>query len=140
MDILESDVAVSTFCAFMVGLAEWAGTATQLLDELTAFIRKPEREAEAAHRQAVEDGKWGDTLEEQARWNRALREARDRSRETLSGKRWPKKPHFLTGRLRKVGPQLRRAGIAIEWPAGHNNARIITIINTSPRTFAKTAS
>jgi hypothetical protein len=140
VDVLESDAAVATFCAFMADLEQWSGTATQLLEELTAFVRRPEREAEAAHRDAVERGKCGDTFADQARAATLLREARDRVRETLSGRRWSKKPHFLTGRLRKCGPQLRRVGISITWPMGHHYGRIVTILKTSPRSSAKTAS
>ena len=36
---------------------------------------------------------------------------------------WPKNPQVLSGRLKKVGPQLRKIGIAITWPTGRRQGR-----------------
>jgi hypothetical protein len=139
VDVLEGDAAVSAFRTFMDDKIQWEGTATELLDELVNIVKRPEREAEAAHAIAADahGGKYdGDT----ARLAQALREARDKVRQTLNSKGWPKKPHFLTGRLRKVGPQLRRAGIRIDWPLSHNHGRLITVVNGAPHSYAEAAS
>ena len=141
VDVLEGDTAVSVLRAFVDDKTEWSGTATQLLDELVNIVKRPEREAETEHAAAVAAAtamgrKYDDDA---ARLAAILREARDKVRETL-GKGWPKKPHFLTGRLRKVGPQLRRAGIRIDWPLSHKHGRNITIVNVAPHTYAAAAS
>jgi hypothetical protein len=141
VDVLEGDTAVSVLRTFMDDKIRWEGTATRLLDELVNIVKRPEREAEAEHAAAVAAAmamgrKYDDDA---ARRAAILRAARDKVRETL-GKGWPKKPHFLTGRLRKVGPQLRRAGIRIDWPAAHLRARIIAITNVAPHTYSESAS
>jgi len=141
VDVLESDTAVSTLRVFMGDKPKWEGTATQLLDALVNIVRQPEHAAEAEHAAAVEIAVTMGIKHDAdvARLAQALREARDKVRETL-GKGWPKRPHFLTGRLRRVGPQLRRAGIRIEWPTAHLHARIISVTNTSCRKNGKSAS
>jgi hypothetical protein len=141
VDVLESDTAVSTLRVFMGDRPKWEGTATQLLDALVNIVRQPEHAAEAEHAAAVEIAVTMGIKHDAdvARLAQALREARDKVRETL-GKGWPKRPHFLTGRLRRVGPQLRRAGIRIEWPTAHLHGRIITVTNTSCRKNGKSAS
>jgi hypothetical protein len=141
VDVLEGDAAVSVLRAFMDDKTDWSGTATHLLDELVTIVKRPEREAEAEHAAAVEIAVTMGTKHDAdvARLAAILRQARDKARETL-GKGWPKRPHFLTGCLRKVGPQLRRAGIRIEWPTAHLRARIITITNVAPHTYAESAS
>jgi hypothetical protein len=44
---------------------------------------------------------------------------------------WPKSPQVLSGRLKKVGPQLRKIGIAITWPTGRRQGRKISITTHS---------
>jgi hypothetical protein len=53
-DVLENDAAVSALRAFMDDKREWRGTATQLLYELVNIVKRPEREAEAAHTISIE--------------------------------------------------------------------------------------
>jgi hypothetical protein len=55
---------------------------------------------------------------------------------------WPKNPQVLSGRLKKVGPQLRKIGIAITWPAGRRHGRKISISTHSggPRENASSPS
>jgi hypothetical protein len=120
-DVLEADVAVSAFRAFIADRDQWTGTITELLEALVEHIRTPERDAASMHRKAVGDR----DPDAQILTVAALREAQQRTRDLMSAG-WPKKPHVLSGRLKKSGPQLRKIGIAIEWPTNHHR-RIITI-------------
>jgi hypothetical protein len=121
-DVIEAETAASVFRRFMAEKGKWEGAATDLLAELVAFVKRPVREAEAAHARAVRDK---DDVERE-KTSAVLREARETSRDTL-GDRWPKAPHALTGKLKRASPALSNAGIRIEWPVSHNKARIIRI-------------
>jgi hypothetical protein len=123
-DVIDSDKAVSTLRAFMVERDQWKGTATELLEALAAFVKQPQRDAEAKREAALFDPKAQSYAEAQ------LREAREKVRETL-GKGWPGNPRALSGRLKKAGPALRQIGVAIAWPTHHGDARIITIASSS---------
>ena len=103
----------------MIERGEWTGTATQLLVELVAYVRRPVREAEAAYAKATEAGKYADRAEvEKAAAD--LREAREKARDTL-GEGWPKAANALSGKLKRASPALRKAGIVIEWPTRHDD-------------------
>ena len=95
-DVIEADVTVSTFRAFMADREEWKGTATELLAALVEHVKEPERNAAAAHRAALDER----DFDMQSRSTGALREAQQRSRDILTAG-WPKKPHVLSGRLRR---------------------------------------
>ena len=123
-DVIDSDKAVSTLCAFMAGRSRWEGTATNLLEALVAFVKQSLRDAEGELDPAIFDPK------AQSRAEAKLREAREKVRETLA-KDWPGNPRALSGRLKKAGPALRQIGVAIEWPNRHGEARIITIRSSS---------
>ena len=123
-DVIDSDKAVSTFCAFMAGRSRWEGTATNLREALVAFVKQSLRDAEGELDPAIFDPK------AQSRAEAKLREAREKVRETLA-KDWPGNPRALSGRLKKAGPALRQIGVAIEWPNRHGEARIITIRSSS---------
>jgi hypothetical protein len=43
------------------------------------------------------------------------------------GEGWPKAANALSGRLKRAAPALRKAGIAIEWPARHDGPKIVNI-------------
>ena len=108
---------------------EWNGTATQLLAELLAYVRRPVREAEAVHAKATEAGKYADRAEvERAAAN--LREARETARDIL-GEGWPKAANALSGKLKRASPALRKAGIVIEWPTRHDGPKTIKITLTA---------
>jgi hypothetical protein len=136
-DVLEADVAVSTFRDFMAEQGAFEGTMTELLTALTERVRKPEREATEKHRNAVAAG---DT-DLQVLTAAKQREAQQSVRDVMSSG-WPKNPQVLSGRLKKVGPQLRKIGIAITWPTGRRHGRKISIATHSggPRGNASSAS
>jgi hypothetical protein len=121
-DVLDADVAVSTLRAFMAERNTWEGTATELLAALVERVRKPERDAAEAHRKAIADR----DLDLQVLTATKLREAQQGVRDVLNSG-WPKKPQVLSGQLKKVGPQLRKIGIAITWPTGRRQGRRIFI-------------
>ena len=98
------------------------GTATELLAALTERVRKPERDAAEAHRKAVAER----DQDLQVLTAAKLREAQQGVRDVMSSG-WPKKPQVLSARLKKVGPQLRKIGIAITWPTSHHGRRKISI-------------
>jgi hypothetical protein len=108
-DVIEGEQAASVFRRFMAERVKWEGTATELLAELVAFVRRPVREAEAAHAQAVKDK--DDVAKEKTA--AALREARESARDIL-GNGWPKAPNALTGKLKRASPALRNAGLRVE--------------------------
>jgi hypothetical protein len=122
-DVIDSDKAVSTLCAFMARRDRWEGTATNLLEALVAFVKQPQRDAEAESEAAIFDPK------AQSRAEAKVREAREKAKETL-GKGWPRNARSLSGRLKKAGPALRQIGVAIQWPTRHGDARIITITSS----------
>jgi hypothetical protein len=119
-DVIDSDKAVATVRAFMVGQDRWKGTATELLEALVAFVKQPQRDAEAEREAALFDPK------AQSHTEAKLREAREKTKETL-GKGWPGNARSLSGRLKKAGPALRQIGVAIEWPTRHGDACILTV-------------
>ncbi len=142
-DVLSGDPIAAVFEEFMEGKLEWEGTATKLLAELEAIVRKPERLAEMALALAKNEARRGSKIpdglrtdaekaEDEAAVRRvatsttALKEAREHVRDTLGG-RWPKAANALSGRLRKIGPQLRGAGIEISWPTGHRDGKVLKI-------------
>jgi hypothetical protein len=134
-EVIEGDNAVATFVAFMAMRGgEWKGTATQLLEELAAFVHAPERLAEAelaeAEAESAASAKAFDTERQirTGRWRKHARaklaDARIKARETLD-KGWPKRPQFLVGRLKSAGDALRKTGIEIVWPSRHGEQKII---------------
>ena len=127
-DVIEGEQAASVFRRFMAEHEKWEGTATQLLADLVAFVRRPVREAEAAHAQAVKDK--DDIAKEKTA--AALREARETARDIL-GDHWPKAPNALTGKLKRASPALRNAGVRVDWPTTHGEAKIIKITTTAPK-------
>jgi hypothetical protein len=125
-DVIESDKAAFQLRLFMIQRGEWSGTATQLLVELAAHVRRPVREAEAVHAMATEARKYADRAEvEKAAAD--LREAREKARDTL-GEGWPKAANALSGKLKRASPALRKAGIVIEWPTRHDGPKTIKIM------------
>jgi hypothetical protein len=151
-DVLADDPITAVFEEFMADKREWKGTSTVLLRELETIVRRPEREAEIAHALAKNEasntskntgGKAYESLrtdEEKAKEREVtqkvaealadLKEARERVHDIL-GVRWPKAPNALSGRLRKLGPQLRDAGILIVWPTCHGDEKVLKISNVS---------
>jgi putative DNA primase/helicase len=124
-DVIESDKAAFQLRLFMIDRGEWNGTATQLLVELAAYVRRPVREAEAAYAKATDAGKYADRADvEKAAAD--LREAREKARDTL-GEGWPKASNALSGKLKRASPALRKAGIVIEWPTRHDGPKAIKI-------------
>jgi Toprim domain len=121
-DVLEADVGVSTFRDFMTELGAFEGTMTELHAALTERVRKPERDAAEKHRKAIADR----DADLQVLTAAKLREAQQGVRDVMSSG-WPKSPQVLSGRLKKVGPQLRKIGIAITWPTGRRQGRKISI-------------
>jgi hypothetical protein len=119
-DVIEGEQAASVFRRFMEERGKWEGTATQLLADLVAFVRRPVRQAEAAHAQAVKDK--DDAAKEKTA--AALREAREMARDIL-GDGLPKAPNALTGKLKRASPALRNAGVRVEWPTRHGAEKII---------------
>ena len=74
--------------------------------ERVAYIRRPVREAEAAHAKTTEAGKCRQAEVEKAAAD--LREAREKARDTL-GEGWPKAANALSGKLTRVaGPAQSR--------------------------------
>jgi hypothetical protein len=134
-DVIEAEQAASVFRRFIAERGKWEGTATQLLADLVAFVRRPVREVEAAHAQAVKDK--ADAAKE--RTAAALRETRETARDIL-GERWPKAPNALSGKLKRATPALRNAGVRIDWPTKHGEARIIKIATTAPKSKRQKAS
>jgi hypothetical protein len=127
-DVIESDKAAFQLRLFMTERGEWSGIATQLLVELSAYVRRPVREAEAAYAKATEAGKYADRAKvEKAAAD--LREAREKARDTL-GEGWPKAANALSGKLKRASPALRKAGIVIEWPTRHDGPKTIKITFT----------
>jgi hypothetical protein len=127
-DVIESDKAAFQLRLFMTDRGEWNGTATQLLVELGAYVRRPVRDAEAAYAKATDAGKYADRAEvEKAAAD--LREAREKARDTL-GEGWPKAANALSGKLKRASPALRKAGIVIEWPTRHDGPKTIKITLT----------
>jgi hypothetical protein len=124
-DVIESDKAAFQLRLFMIDRGEWNGTATQLLVELAAYVRRPVREAEAAYAKATDAGKDADRADvEKAAAD--LREAREKARDTL-GEGWPKAANALSGKLKRASPALRKAGIVIEWPTRHDGPKTIKV-------------
>jgi hypothetical protein len=133
-DVIEGEQAASVFRRFMAERGKWEGTATELLSELFAFVRRPVREAEAAHAHAINDK--DDIQKEKAA--AALREARDTARDILGG--LPKAPNALTGKLKRASPALRDAGIRVEWPTRHGDAKLIKATTSTPKSRRKRSS
>jgi hypothetical protein len=134
-DVIEGEQAASVFRRFMAERGKWEGTATELLAELVAFVRRPVREAEAAHAQAVRDK--DDAAREKTA--SALREARETARDIL-GDGWPRAPNALTGKLKRASPALRNAGVRVEWPTRHGEAKMIRITTTTPKSRRQRSS
>ena len=134
-DVIEGEQAASVFRRFMAERGKWEGTATQLLAELVGFVRRPVREAEAAHAQAVKDK--DDVAKEKTA--AALREARETARDIL-GDGWPKAPNALTGKLKRASPALRNAGVRIDWPTRHGDEKIIKITTSAPKSRRQKSS
>ena len=106
-----------------------------MLAELVGFVRRPVREAEAAHAQAVKDK--DDVAKEKT--VAALREARETARDIL-GDGWPKAPNALTGKLKRASPALRNAGVRIDWPTRHGDEKIIKITTSAPKSRRQKSS
>jgi hypothetical protein len=134
-DVIEGEQAASVFRRFMAERGKWEGAATELLAELVAFVRRPVREAEVAHAQAVKDK--DDVAKEKTA--AGLREAREMARDIL-GDGWPKAPNALTGKLKRASPALRNAGIRVEWPTRHGDAKMIKIMTTAPKSRRQRSS
>jgi hypothetical protein len=134
-DVIEGEQAASVFRRFMAERGKWEGTATELLAGLVAFVRRPVREAEAAHAQAVKDK--DDVAKEKT--VAALREARETVRDILS-EGWPKAPNALTGKLKRASPALRNAGVRIDWPTRHGDEKIIKITTSAPKSRRQKSS
>ena len=117
-DVIEGEKAASVLRQFMAFRARWQGTATELLAEMVAFVKRPVREAEASSAEAT--GRTDFLGYEQSAAK--MREARERAREIL-GAGWPKAPNALSGQLKRAGPALRKIGIAIEWPSRHGEEK-----------------
>jgi hypothetical protein len=149
-DVLAAEPVAEALREFMTDKEEWKGTAAELLFELEAIVRKPEREAEVelalARNEARNEAKNAGgkafenlrTDEEKAKEKEAARrvaeaianhrEARERAHGILGGK-WPRAHNALSARLKKVGPQLRDVGIFIIWPISHGTRRVLTVKN-----------
>ena len=136
-DVLDADVGVATFRDFMAEHNEWEGTLTQLHAALVERVRKPERDAAEAHRKAAAERDYDLKILTETK----LREAQQGVRDVMSSG-WPKNPQVLSGRLKKVGPQLRKIGIAITWPTGRRHGRKISIstLGGGPRENASSTS
>jgi hypothetical protein len=134
-DVIEGEKAASVLREFMGSRARWKGTATQLLGELVAFVKRPVREAEASSAEAA--SRKDSQGQEQAAAK--VREAREKAREIL-GPGWPKAPNALSGQLKRAGPALRKIGIAIEWPSRHGEEKTITIVNSAFESQGKRSS
>ena len=101
-DVLADDPIAAVLEEFMEGKAEWKGTSTQLLSELEAVVRQPERDASMAHAQAQSAaearGKIGDFGRDQRR--RRLLRLSSRRRASMFAKtlgvKWPKAPNALS--------------------------------------------
>jgi hypothetical protein len=123
-DVLSDDPIAAVFEEFMNGKTGWKGTATQLLVELEAIVRNPEREAERALALAknetrsssrafgnlqIDSEKENDreAARRVAEATADLKEARERGHVIL-GVRWSKAANALSARLRRLGPQLGR--------------------------------
>jgi hypothetical protein len=134
-DVIEGEQAASVFRRFMFERGKWEGSATELLAELVAFVRRPVREAESAHAQAVKDK--DDVAKEKTA--AALREARETARDIL-GDGWPKAPNAPTGKLKRASPELRNAGVRIDWPTRHGDEKIIKITTAAPKSKRQESS
>ena len=58
-----------------------------------------------------------------------LKAAREGARKIMD-ERWPKAGNALSARLKKIGPQLRVAGISIEWPTRHGDGKVLKFFST----------
>jgi len=134
-DVIEGEQAASVFRRFVTERGKWEGTATQLLAELVGFVRRPVREAEAAHAQAVKDK--DDVAKEKTA--AVLRETRETARDIL-GDGWPKAPNALTGKLKRASPALRNAGVHVDWPTRHGDEKIIKITTAAPKSRRQKSS
>ena len=47
---------------------------------------------------------------------------------TSKARGWPKAPNALTNQLRRLAPNLRRVGIAVEWPPRTSGEKTVTIV------------
>jgi hypothetical protein len=131
-DVIEAEQAAAVFHRFMIERGkEWAGTATQLLAELLAFVRRPVREAEAAHAKAPKEEKEIPLAR--------LREARETVRDIL-GDRWPKAPNALIGKLKRASPALRNVGIQVDWPTRHGEVKIIKVTMAESKSSGRGSS
>jgi hypothetical protein len=125
-DAFDANTAVSTLRDFIGDCpylemedrpdCKWKGTATQLHVALTDRIRKPERDAAEALRQAAANHDHDLKVLMEAK----LREAQQHVKDVMNSG-WPKKPDLLTRALRDAGPQLRKIGIAITWPTNNHD-------------------
>jgi hypothetical protein len=96
-DVLENDAAVSVLRTFMDSRQKWEGTASQLLETLVNVVKQPEREAQADLDVAIAAARANGLRhsDDEPRLTAALREARDRVREVLRARGWPKRPNQL---------------------------------------------
>ena len=130
-EVLLGDPVTRTLHKFMVDEPRplWRGTATELLKELEAIIRKPERDAANVHALAKSKAGSNPTPDQVKDINEAasdLKEAREHVHTILDAK-WPRAANALSNRLRLLGPQLRATGIFIKWPNSHREGRILQI-------------
>ena len=140
-EILIGDPVTRTLQEFMEeqkgigGEKTWTGTATDLLKELNALVRKPERVAEmalamaksaAGKRRNPDDEDDGD-VQTVTQATIEFREERERVHSILDAK-WPKAPNILSARLKLLGPQLKAARIHIKWPTGHKSGKLLTVV------------
>jgi hypothetical protein len=47
---------------------------------------------------------------------------------TSKARGWPKAPNALTNQLRRLAPNLRRVGIAVEWPLRTSGEKTVRIV------------
>jgi len=120
----------------MTDRTKWEGTYAELLEELVALVRGPERAAEDEYAQAK--SKYGksiatDHVQALSRAAIKLKEAHARVIDTLNAK-WPKAANVLSARLKKLGPPLGVVGIRAKPLDRHGSQRGLTILSPGPQT------
>lgn len=122
----------------MADFAEWVVAAEPALPyQEGAFLRAYQGNRASANESAIESSVLSAPLltfmEGHEKWKGTATELKDALEElagerVVKGKDWPKRPHLLSGELKRIAPNLRRSGIDVEF--GKSGRRFIRLTRT----------
>ncbi|QDU44250.1 hypothetical protein Mal52_27280 [Symmachiella dynata] len=127
----------------MADFAEWGVAVEPALDcEPGAFLAAYMRNRETANESAIESSVIAEPLllflDNRNEWQGTATELKMElediaDQRVVKQKGWPKLPHFLSGEMRRIAPNLRRIGYDVEFNKS-GSRRLIHITRTTPQT------